>query len=264
MTADFDSLLAKIIITAPSWNEVVRKARRALEDTRIDGVKTNIEVLYGIVTSTDFKDGACDTAWLEKNVASLQESGEFQLRSRSATGTQPSMSNHLESKALATSSSVLLRKGDAWSIKLVGNQGSKPTEQHHLQIQRVLRNDFPSLLAAEVTYTNPSGASRLRLEIASTSASSSAASSKLERGNPSDLKQVVIPFSGKLVEVLVDEGDVIKKGQVVCVVQQMKMELEVRASKGGRVKWVFEAEDGEDVDEGTLAAILESEGDAKL
>ncbi|KAK6431067.1 hypothetical protein LTR95_012769 [Oleoguttula sp. CCFEE 5521] len=37
----------------------------------------------------------------------------------------------------------------------------------------------------------------------------------------------------------------------------MKMELEVRASTGGRVIWITEAEDGEDVAEGTLAAELE-------
>jgi biotin carboxyl carrier protein len=62
----------------------------------------------------------------------------------------------------------------------------------------------------------------------------------------------------------VDEGDVVKEGDVICVVQQMKMELEVRTPKSGRVTWVTEAEDGEDVGEGVLAAVIEGEREARL
>jgi biotin carboxyl carrier protein len=67
-----------------------------------------------------------------------------------------------------------------------------------------------------------------------------------------------------LVEVLVDEGDVVKEGDVICVVQQMKMELGVRSPRSGRVVWVTEAEDGEDVAEGTLAAVVESAQETRL
>jgi biotin carboxyl carrier protein len=73
-----------------------------------------------------------------------------------------------------------------------------------------------------------------------------------------------VPFPGKLVEVLVDEGDVIKEGDVLCVVQQMKMELEVRSPRSGKVGWVMEVEDGEEVAEGMLVAIIERDGEARL
>ena len=61
-----------------------------------------------------------------------------------------------------------------------------------------------------------------------------------------------------------DEGDVVREGDVVCVVQQMKMELEVRSPRSGRVAWVMEVEDGEDVGEGVLAAVIESDKEARL
>lgn len=54
-----------------------------------------------------------------------------------------------------------------------------------------------------------------------------------------------------------DEGDVLREGDVVCVVQQMKMEIEIRAKHAGRVVWVTEVEDGEEVSEGILAAEIE-------
>lgn len=62
-----------------------------------------------------------------------------------------------------------------------------------------------------------------------------------------------------------DAGDVVKKDEAICVVKQMKMEIEIRSHKAGMVTWVTEAEDNEDVAEGMLAAIVEDEkAQAKL
>ena len=62
------------------------------------------------------------------------------------------------------------------------------------------------------------------------------------------------------MEILVDVGDEVKKGETVAVVRQMKMELEIRASKGGRVSWVYEGEEGNEVGEGVLLAEIEGVG----
>ena len=62
-----------------------------------------------------------------------------------------------------------------------------------------------------------------------------------------------------------DAGDVVKKDEAICVVKQMKMEIEIRSHKAGMVTWVTEAEDDQDVAEGMLAAIVEDEkAQAKL
>ncbi len=73
---DFDSLLAKIIITAPTWEDVVRKANRALEDTFVVGVSTNLDILRAVLASSDFRQQNCDTQWLEGNISSLLEKGK--------------------------------------------------------------------------------------------------------------------------------------------------------------------------------------------
>ena len=59
-----------------------------------------------------------------------------------------------------------------------------------------------------------------------------------------------------------EEGEEVKKGATVAVVRQMKMELEIRAGKGGKVVWIYEGEEGDDVGEGIL--VCELEGGAKL
>jgi pyruvate carboxylase len=265
ITSDFDSLIAKIIVSAGTWDAVVKKARRALEDTHIFGVKTNLNVLRAIVASTAFERGECDTEWLEASIPSLIESGRqiTQGIDSSSFSDAAASSTSGEITQGLSSSAVLFRKGDAWKINLTPKDSSSGLESHHLKLDRVLRNEFPSLLSAEVSYTTPSHPIPLtyKLELSATNASSSSILSegRHRKGDPSNPRHVVIPFSGRLVEVLVDEGDEVREGDVIAVVQQMKMELDIRSSRAGRVKWVTEAEDGEDVAEGMLVVELDLE-----
>lgn len=268
--SDFDSLIAKIIVTASSWDATGRKAQRALEDTQIVGIKTNLDVLRGIVSHPDFLAGQCNTQWLEQNQQDLLQQGRHISQRKAGRDIFPTQSSSGTSTVTAgAGGAVLLRRGDAWSVEMSSLNKQDSTTYHspgHLKLTRVLRNEFPSSLAAEITFTLPASStnphptpSPYSLTLTSTTASASAVTSSHRRGNPADPNHITIPFPGKLVEVMVDEGDVIREGEVVCVVQQMKMELEVRAKRGGMVSWVLEAEVGEDVAEGTLACIVEGD-----
>ncbi|KAI8948160.1 PycA protein [Xylaria longipes] len=263
--ADYDSLLVKIIVTGEHHQTVLSKCRRALEDTWIEGVRTNLDMLRAIVAHQDFKSSLCDTSWLEKNMSSLLVSGSE--ISRGITNQQPTSpfeedkAQHPASITTNSSSAVMLRKGDAWGLKIASPHKGVAEETHHIKLTRVIRNEFPSSFKADIEYSHP-GSQKPQafiLEAASSNASSAAimAAGRHRRGDVNNPRHVVVPFPGKLVELAVDEGDEILPGQVVCIIQQMKMELEIRATRGGRVKWVTDAEDGEDIAEGTLAAELE-------
>ncbi|KAL5433452.1 hypothetical protein PMIN05_008315 [Paraphaeosphaeria minitans] len=268
VTTSYDSLLAKLIVTAPSWDACVRKAQHALSRTLIHGVKTNIHVLRAVLAHPDFLAGECDTQWLEARMRDLlQRSQSMAAPPRRAVGEAGS-----PAAATATvAASTLLRKGDAWALTLAPKTGSGTSPaadaevKSHLEITRVLRNEFPHALAADVRFTT---AARepvdYTLSLSSTSESALATTSAYRRANPADPSHVGVPFAGKLVEVLVDEGDAVKEGDVVCVVQQMKMELEVRSARSGVVMWVCEADEGDEVGEGTLAAIVMPSNEARL
>lgn len=287
--AEYDSLLAKIVVSAASWPAVVAKARRALGETEVVGVGTNLDVLRGIVGHVDFEEGRCDTRWLEEKLHEVVSLGR-DIAGQDGLGVGERGGDGDGDNEVGnggTGMAPLFRKGDAWSISLAaagdgvdgdssqshsGVKGGRVASMRHLEIARVLRNDFPASLSAEILFTAPSSSASsseavttpYTLTLQSTKASASAATSSHPRANASDPSHISIPFPGKLVEVLVDEGDVIKEGDVICVVQQMKMELEVRSPKSGRAVWVMEIEDGEEVGEGMLAAVVESGGDAKL
>ncbi|KAI1751030.1 PycA protein [Xylaria castorea] len=263
--ADYDSLLAKIILTGERQQSVLSKCRRALEDTWIEGVKTNLDMLRAIVAHQDFRRSLCDTSWLQRNMSSLLVSG-LDISRRIANQHPTSLfeedkAQYSASLSTNSNSAVMLRKGDAWALKLTSPHKGAAEETHHIKLTRVIRNEFPSSFKADVEYSHPNSQQpqAFTLEAASSNASSAAimAAGRHRRGDVNNPRHVVVPFPGKLVELAVDEGDEILPGQVVCIIQQMKMELEIRATRGGRVKWVTDAEDGEDIAEGTLAAELE-------
>jgi biotin carboxyl carrier protein len=55
--------------------------------------------------------------------------------------------------------------------------------------------------------------------------------------------KVITPMPAKIVKLLVNEGDTVKKGQAVIVVSAMKMEMEFKAGKDGTVKKIFVKEE---------------------
>ena len=61
---------------------------------------------------------------------------------------------------------------------------------------------------------------------------------------------------GKVVAVLVNEGDTVDKGQGLVIVEAMKMENEVRAPGEGEVKEI-RVKVGESVESGQVLVIVE-------
>lgn len=90
----------------------MRKAKCALADIYIEGVKTNLDILHDIIHSQEFTNGACDTQWLEANVLVLLDSGKKILAKsvQEVNLLSPTVPN---SSSVAAASNVLFRKGDA-------------------------------------------------------------------------------------------------------------------------------------------------------
>ncbi len=69
-------------------------------------------------------------------------------------------------------------------------------------------------------------------------------------------QRVMAPMPGKIVKVLVKPGDQVTARQGVVVIEAMKMENELRASRDGQVKDVHVAE-GDLVEAGRLLTVIE-------
>jgi len=64
----YDSMVAKLIVWGRSWDEVVRRSRRALGEFVIRGVPTTIPFFRKILTDPEFVSGQFDTSFIDRKI----------------------------------------------------------------------------------------------------------------------------------------------------------------------------------------------------
>lgn len=267
--ADFDSLLAKVIVTGRDWTAAVAKAERALEDVVVDGVATNIALLQRIVRSPEFMACKFDTQWLEKQ---LQNNPGFVVEDVPRHANPAAFKAGTQSpttRSSSHSSDQIIKKGDQFDIQIEGDGlPAGPFRSHGMTITGIKRNDFPNSLALELSASRAKSRDHDTRHTAGASytlnvSKHSDARQGLGPPSPGSTKSappsdgghsplVICPLAGQLVEILVDEGDQVGEGDAIVVVRQMKMELEVRAHRSGVVGSLFEQEEGDEVSVGTV------------
>ena len=69
----YDTLLAKLIVSSKgaSFEQVTRKALRALTECHLDGLKTNLAILQALLEMPDFVDQSVHTRFIEENLNTL-------------------------------------------------------------------------------------------------------------------------------------------------------------------------------------------------
>jgi acetyl-CoA carboxylase, biotin carboxylase subunit len=72
----YDSMIAKLIVHAPTRSEAINRLRRALDEFVILGIKTTIPLHRQIVDDSDFVAGNISVHWLEEFVCKLQPSAK--------------------------------------------------------------------------------------------------------------------------------------------------------------------------------------------
>jgi acetyl/propionyl-CoA carboxylase alpha subunit len=80
----YDSLLAKVIVHSSSGrlDDVLAKARRSLEETRIDGIETNLAFLSALLAHPDVVANRVTTRFVENHVSEILRAAEAPRRRR--------------------------------------------------------------------------------------------------------------------------------------------------------------------------------------
>ncbi|MDH5545990.1 MAG: acetyl-CoA carboxylase biotin carboxylase subunit [Gammaproteobacteria bacterium] len=63
----YDSMCVKLTVWALTWEEVLRRAERALQDISVHGIKTTIPYQLQILKTEEFKKGVIDTGFVESH-----------------------------------------------------------------------------------------------------------------------------------------------------------------------------------------------------
>ena len=239
VTDEYDSLLAKVICTANTYPLALKKAQFAVAQLQVE-VKTNQSLLLGLLHSDVLSRVE------QIDIRTLSQVGF--VDSAVSTGSRYIQETESESPILLTSAATPFKKGDQFNYTIENKTSS-------IKIEKILKNNFPIHLSAQVSINGTS--QRLQVE-------KSTGSLDHRKANPLDKSHVSLPFSGILVEFLVDTGDKVEEGETVAVFRQGKMELDVRSQHAGFVVEVATLSEGEDVGAGALVAVITPDSKARL
>jgi 3-methylcrotonyl-CoA carboxylase alpha subunit len=279
----YDSMLGKIIAHAPTRREAAQVLRRALDETFVPGIVTNREHLARILAHPAFVAGDLDTHFLERHAGELaaRQPGLDRVRVAAIAAALHGIASRRDSSVLAppgwrnvqwSDQPITFKLGDAdvqlgyrpsgagFDISI----GGKTTHVSSFGIDRAGRNEGEP--GGDRVWFVEHGGHRRQARVAVAGARCYVLSEGLtfafseEPRFPDHTHQevaggLVAPMPGKVVKVLVAEGQEVAAGSPLLVLEAMKMEHTVRAADAGFVRALHVAV-GDQVDTDRLLAVV--------
>jgi len=274
VTADFDSLLGKLIAWAPDRAEATRRLARGLERLEVHGVATNREMLLAVTGEPDFAAGRTPTRYLADHPQVLERPrrpgihlvaaslwAQAGRRRRAAVlGSLPAGFRNLRSQDQETSWQV-----DGSSIEVrYGVEGDRfrasVGEAHHAGRVIELDGDVVDLEdAGRRTRCHVHGGPSSVLVVSPGAQTVCVMVPRfVEPGAAAGAGAgPAAPVPGTVVRVEVAPGDAVVAGQTLVVLEAMKLEHRIRAEADGVVAEVRVAA-GDKVDAHQTLVVLES------
>ncbi len=273
VTVHYDPMLAKVIAHASSRDEAVALLARALREARIHGPTTNRALLTRILEDPAFRAGQVDTGFIERHdIEDL--AAPLADRQREWVGA---VAAALSDQALARSKTRVLGSiSSGWRNSIAGLQARSYRGEHADHVIRYSVSDGFHVEGGddlEVLVCDPD---RMEIEFGDRvfdltvtrygsvryldSIHGPVRLVAIPRFPVSDLEEppgsLHAPMPGKVIRVEVEQGQNVEQGQVLIVLEAMKMEHTLRSPHAGTVTRVDHAE-GDQVEAGALLVVVE-------
>lgn len=151
----------------------------------------------------------------------------------------------------------LTRQNDAWKISLDGNAlDADAVEVAHNIFSVLLSGDSHQIRIAprpDGTITLHTGLAEYHAEVIDPRSWRGRRQGAIEAEGR---QQITAPMPGKVVHLLVKQGDSVEAGQGLLVVEAMKMQNEIRSPKSGKIEKLF-AQEGQPVNAGEVLLWVE-------
>lgn len=197
----YDSLMAKLIVTGPTREDALKRARRALKEFKIEGVATVLPFHRAAMEASDFigdQGFNVHTRWIETDFAEMPQAEQ--------------------------------RPEPAHDPSLIRTHVEIDGKRHALGIPAQLLAGLGSLGGGAAPATN--------------------GANTLEKG------AVTAPISGTVQSFKVENGATVAEGDLLAVMEAMKMETQIVASSAGTVRLV--AAEGDYVGAGSALLVIEA------
>jgi len=224
VTGEYDSMIAKLIVGAGDREECLARSKRALAEFDVEGFHTTIPFHRLMLEDEHFRAGEHTTDYLDERLDPARIEDAVERWEPEPTDTT------------RTNDGTPVRER-SFTVEVDGKR-----------------------FAVDLTERDPPVAPE---SVGSDPGEPGAAS---ERRSPDDSddggptategEEVRAEMQGTILQVAVSEGDAVEAGDVLCVLEAMKMENDVVASRGGTVASVPVSE-GEGVDMGDRLVVIE-------
>jgi len=251
ISAYYDPMIAKLIAHAPTRLEALDRMAAAIERTVVAGPRSNLAFLGALCRADAFRAGAVDTGFIDRNGPALGLASQGVDRAAAAAGAARLMALDIERIALS-----LARKPDRPVSPWEAEDG--------FQLSGERTSNIPILADGEpFTATARFDASGCRVAVDGAAAALDAtifdapdveAVYVLRSGRQTVVRRAMqgvdtrdaaggdgvikAPMHGKVLALMVAEGDTVVKGQRLAIVEAMKMEHALTAPIAGTVTGV--------------------------
>ena len=225
---DYDSMIAKLIVSASDREECLTRSERALAEFDIEGIRTIIPFHRLMLTDEAFSNSEHTTKYLDEAVA--HERIEEAVSQWGSSESDEAVSVEGEADEAETTERE-------FTVEVNGKRFDVNLEEH----------GAPALDLSAVDADSSGGMDRPP----QAERDDAGEAVSVEGGDT-----VTAEMQGTILSVDIEEGDEIAPGDVVCVLEAMKMENDVVTERGGTVTDIRVAE-GDSVDMGDVLVVLE-------
>ncbi|HBU41168.1 MAG TPA: hypothetical protein DEB59_11990 [Acidimicrobiaceae bacterium] len=280
VSVEFDPMLAKVISHAPTRSEAALKLALALERTRLHGVVTNRDFLVATLRHEEFLAGNTTTDFIsrveiagqrvpsdcELEDASIAVALVSQQLNRNSATSLAFMPSGFRNSSMPSQQMLLLnddrevqvnyrpRRDGSFEVSIGDSEETKTARLISLDGDRFeIQLDDVRAAGHAVKFGNrwyvdiPAGS----LNFVEKSRFPEPDSADVEGG-------LTAPMPGKILAINISEGDSVETGQLLVLMEAMKMEHQIVAAFDGSVSEVRVAV-GDQVDNGELLVVIASE-----
>ena len=289
VTPFYDPMIAKLVVWGEDRNQALNLLADALSEYEVGGVTTNVVFLYQLATSQPFKDAELDTGFIEKHqevvfreaesdwLTTVAMAGAYCMLSdkgqsvgsdpwRAKTGWRLNQPSDYRYRLQVGSKKYDVR---LTSLPLMSELEVSVSEIHDIDaaadvnqaLQRVESCVISVTLVDNVLTVDAMGyRSNAKVAVMGDSfalytANGATLFKHLDKELGEDAidqgNAFIAPMNGSIVEILVDQGQAVKAGELVMVMEAMKMQHSIKATEDGVVTELF-CQQGDLVDGGTV------------
>ncbi|WP_336025056.1 acetyl-CoA carboxylase biotin carboxylase subunit [Halobellus salinisoli] len=234
---DYDSMIAKLIVSASDRTECLARSERALSEFEIEGVETIVPFHRLMITDEAFRSGEHTTKYLDEELDPRRIERAVEKWGSGDTAAAPDGADGSEGDEdhVTEREFTVEVNGKRFEVNLE-ERGAPPIP------------DLDAVGNGGVSGGTGSASTRSRPDEATDDGG--------EVVVEGDGETVTAEMQGTILSVDVEEGEEVAAGDVVCVLEAMKMENDVVAERGGTVTQVLVGE-GDSVDMDDVLVVLE-------